>query len=390
MFHSIDVGRRRSRLLAALTVASGAFLLGMLTPAWAGGAAEHPIRVGLSAPLTGQFAQDGRWFRQGVELAVKDINAAGGIDGRPIRLFAEDDQGPNPTAAENAVTKLLTEDHVVAVLGPHFTPAMLPSEALFAHYHVPALTGASGPVVTQQHNKWIFRVRLDDATGAQLLVKYVLNDLKWRRIGLDYVNTAFGQSGIAEVKKALAAHGIKPVITETHLDSTKDFTSQLLALKRAHIQGVIVWTDDQPGGLIAKQMKTLGVGFGLAGSTTFSQPPFLQLAGSAANGAVAITDFVPDNPDPVVQAWERKYAAVYHAKPELYASTYYDAMNILAAAMRHAPELTGSAIEQALMKIANHHGVMTTYTWSANGDMVHSGFITKVEDGKPVIIERVK
>jgi branched-chain amino acid transport system substrate-binding protein len=375
------------RRLVATGAAAATIALGGVAPR--ARAADAMIRIGVSAPLTAQFAQDGEWMRSGITLAAKAINAKGGIKGHPVQLFFEDDQGPNPTAAANAVTKLLTEDQVVALIGPHFTPGMLPVEPMLAQRHVPALTGASGPVVTQQHNDYVFRIRLDDATGAELLVKYVTEKLGWKRIGLDYVNTAFGQSGIAAVKAALTKRGIEPAATQTHLDSTKDFTAQLLTFQQAKVDGIIVWTDDQPSGLLVKQRRTLGMQFGLAGSTSFSQPPFLALAGSAAEGVYAITDFVQQNPDPAITAWKKLYGAAYHAEPELYASTYFDAMNLLADAIAAAGDMTGPSIRDALTKLQGVRGVMTTYSWSLGGDMVHSGLITVVKGGKPEIVEVV-
>ncbi len=377
---------RRAVLGSGLAAASAALLPAAVRAAPSGA----PIPIGCSAALTAQFAQNGLWMKQGVSLAAKQINDKGGVKGRPVQVFFEDDQGPNPTAASNAVIKLLTQDKVVAVIGPHFTPGVLPVEPMLSQYKVPALTGASGPVVTQQNNPYVFRVRLDDATGAVLLVKYVLESLKWKKIGLDYVNTAFGQSGIAAVKEALSARGVTPVATQTHLDSTKDFTSQLLTFKQAGVDGIIVWTDDAPSGLLVKQMKTLGVKFGLAGSTTFSQPPFLALAGDAANGVYSVTDFVQSNPNPRITEWKKVYHAVYNEDPELYATTYYDAMNILALAMGQVGEISGPAIQEALTKVKDYQGIMTSYTWSKNGDMVHSGLIAEVKGGAPQVIETVK
>ena len=363
------------------------------TGAQSGGAAQkssEPINIGVSAPLTGQFAEDGGYMKNGINLAVKDINDKGGINSRQIKLFWEDDQGPNPTAASNAVTKLITQDNVVAVIGPHFSPAMLPTEPIFQKYSVPALTGATGPPITAQNNPWIFRIRLNDEVGARLLVKYAVETLGLKKIGLDYVNTAFGQGGIAVVQDELKKRGITPVITETHQDDTKDFTPQILAFQQKGVDGIIVWTDDQPGGLLAKQMATLGAKFKLVGSTTFSQPPFLKLAGDAANGAVSISDFVPDNPDQHVQAWMKKFSAVYNAQPELYASAYYDATNILAAAIKKSSKVDGPSIQKALQGIQDFQGVMTQYSWSSNGDMVHSGLITEVKNGKPEVVQVVK
>ncbi|MCL4370861.1 MAG: ABC transporter substrate-binding protein [Chloroflexi bacterium] len=358
-------------------------------PASAPKSAE-PINIGVSAPLTGQFAENGGYMKNGIGLAVKEINDKGGINGRPIQLFWEDDQGPNPTAASNAVTKLITQDNVVAVIGPHFSPAMLPTEPIFQKYSVPALTGATGPPITAQGNKWIFRIRLNDEIGARLLVKYAVEELKFKKIGLDYVNTAFGQGGIEVVKDELTKRGITPVATETHMDDTKDFTPQILSFQDKGVDGIIVWTDDQPSGLLAKQMATLGAKFKLVGSTTFSQPPFLKLAGDAANGAISISDFSPNNPDKNIQDWAKKYSGVYNAPPELYASAYYDATNILAEAIKKASKVDGPSIQQALNGIKDFQGVMTQYSWSSNGDMVHSGLITEVKNGKTEVIQVVK
>ena len=115
----------------------------------------------------------------------------------------EDDQGPNPTAAANADIKMMTQDQVVAIIGPHFTPGILADEPLLAQYKVPAFTGATGPAVTAQGNKFVFRVRLNDNLGAALLVRYLTHELDWKKIGIDYVNTAFGQGGIGALTAEL-------------------------------------------------------------------------------------------------------------------------------------------------------------------------------------------
>ena len=350
--------------------------------------AADPIRIGISGPMTGQFAQNGQWMKNGVAIAVKQVNDKGGIKGRMIELRIADDLGPNPTAAANAVTKLATQDEVVALVGPHYTPGILPNVPLLGKYKIPALTGATGPVVTQQGSPWVFRVRLNDAIGADLLVKYVTEDLQWKKIGLGYVNTAFGQSGIAVVKASLAKRNVEPVLVQAHTDATKDFTSQILAFQQANVDGVIVWTDDQPAGLIAKQSKTLGVKFGIAGNTAFSQPIFLGLAGEGADGCLAIGEFVKDNPDERVQAWKKLYAATYPGdEPELYATVYHDAAKLIIAAMERSDSISGEAIQQALTGIRDFQGIVTRYGWTDNGDMTHSGIITKVAGGKPEIVK---
>src|SRR5262249_58224974 len=114
---------------------------------------------------------------------------------------------------------------------------MLANVPMLAKYKGQCVAGATGPVVTQQGSPWVFRVRLNDAIGADLLVKYVIEDLKWKKIGLGYVNTAFGQSGIAVVKASLTSRGVEPVLVQTHTDANKDFTSQILAFHQAELDG---------------------------------------------------------------------------------------------------------------------------------------------------------
>jgi len=350
---------------------------------------KAPIPIGLSASLTSQFAQNGKWMRQGVELAVKEINAAGGIKGRPVKLYVEDDQGVNPTGAINAAIKLITQDQVVAIVGPHFTPDILADEPSLAQYKVPALTGATGPVVTAKGNPYVFRVRLNDNAGAKLLVRYLTQVRHWDSIGLSYVNTAFGQGGISAVKGELEAEHIKPVLVQTHMDSTKDYTSQLLAFQKAGAKNLIIWTDDQPMGLINKQIKTLGLKFGVAGNGGLTLPNVLNLAGDATNGAYSIAEFISNNPDAGIQAWDKKYKAAYGEEPELYGSVYYDAAKLVLDAIKRAKTIDGKGVRDALAATKDFKGVVTTYSAAPTGDMVHSALITRNENSKPTVVKSV-
>jgi branched-chain amino acid transport system substrate-binding protein len=388
MSHSISRAgmTRRAALASSLSLAAGA--LGG-RPADAQPAGGQPIPIGVSGPLTAQFAMDGRWMREGVELAVKEINASGGIKGRPLQVFVEDDQGPNPTAAANAVSKLVTQHHVVAIIGPHFSPGILAVLPLLERYQVPAFTGASGPAVTAQGSKYVFRIRLNDNATAALLVQYLTHDLNWKSIGIDYVNTAFGQGGFGALKAALDAEHIAPLMVQTHLDSTKDFTAQLLSFRQAGVKGLILWTDEVPLGLLTKQIRTLGLDVEIAGQNGLQAPDVLALSGDAIEGAISIGEYISNNPDPIIQDWVKRYNAAYGNDPEVFGTIYYDAVKLLAEALRRVPELSGPAIQQALTQIRDYRGVVTTYTWSPGGDMVHSALITRNKDRKPVIIKRV-
>jgi len=174
--------------------------------------------------------------------------AAGGIKGRPIQLFVEDDQGPNPTAAANADIKLITQDHVVAIIGPHYTPAILADLQLLAPVPDPGIHRSDRAGSHCPGNKFIFRLRVNDNLGAALLVHFLTHELNWKKIGIDNVNTAFGQGGLGALTAELTRENMAPTLVQTHLDATKDFSPQLLAFDQAGVDGVILWTDDVPMG----------------------------------------------------------------------------------------------------------------------------------------------
>jgi len=118
----------------------------------------------------------------------------------------------------------LSSPEVVAILGPHYTPGVLADLPLLERYQVPALTGAVGPAITAQGNKFIFRLRVNDNLGAGLLVHYVTHELNWKKIGIDYVNTAFGQGGLGALTAELTRENMAPTLVQTHLDAPKDFS----------------------------------------------------------------------------------------------------------------------------------------------------------------------
>jgi hypothetical protein len=167
----------------------------------------------------------------------------------------------------------------------------------------------------------------------------------------------------------LAQYNGTVAATQTHLDSTKDFMSQLLNFQQVEVDGNIAWTDDQLGGLLAKQHKTLDMKLGLAGATTSSQPPFLALAGDAADGVYAVTNLIAENDSQGLIAYKEQYSDAYGEPPELYSSRYQDAINLLAWAIGEAATVTGPDIRKALTRASDRPAVMTRYTWSTSGDI---------------------
>lgn len=345
--------------------------------------------IGAAAPLTGQRALLGRNMKQGIELAVEEINAAGGVLGKPLAVAFEDDQGDNPNAGINAVNKLIQVDKVSVMLGPHYTVNQMATQKTFCEHGPLSLTGASGVPVTASGCKYVIRVRASDVIQAKALIEFARKELKAEKVGVLYINDDFGKAGADRVVKSMQEMGMKPVAVESHNAGDKDFSAQLARLRNAGAQAVIMWTHDTEAALIVRQARQLGLTFHFAGSTSLSEPSFLKLAGNAAEGVLSANDFVPTNPEPRVQAFAKKYEAKYKMAPEIWAAAYFDATHLAAQAIKQAGTLDATKVRAAFDTL-RHTGVLGDYRCESNGDCNHQILIVEIKDGKPVVRSTVK
>lgn len=350
--------------------------------------AQNEIVIGAAAPLTGPRANLGRYFRQGVDLAVSEINKDGGVLGKPLKVVYADDQADNPNVAINAVNKLIKVDKVSAMLGPHFSVAQLATQKIYCDKAV-SITGASGVPVTESGCKTVLRIRANDFLQAKALVEYARTTLKIDKIGVISINDDFGKAGASRVLKAIDDAKLKPVAVESHNPEDKDFSAQLGRLKNAGAELVILWTHDNEAALIVRQAKQLGLKMKFAGSTSLSQPVFIKLAGEAGEGAISSSDFVPSNPDPVSREFVKKYEAASKTEAELYAANYYDATYILAKAINEAKSTDPIKVREAFGKIS-YKGILADYRCEPNGDCNHQILIVEIAKGQPVVKSAVK
>lgn len=346
------------------------------------------VVIGAAAPLTGPRANLGRYFKQGVDMAVAEINAAGGVLGKPLQVVFEDDQADNPNVAMNAVNRLQNVHKVPIMLGPHFSVAQMATQKNYCG-NLLSVTGASGIPVTTSGCKSVVRIRANDNVQAKALVEYARSTLKIDKIGVISINDDFGKAGAVRVVKAIEEAGLKPVRVETHNAEDKDFSAQLGRLRDAGAGVVIMWTHDNEAALIVRQASMMRLPMKFAGSTSLSQPVFVKLAGEAGEGAISSSDFVPSNPDAMVQSFVKKYEAASKTDAELYAATYYDGTHLIAKAINAAGSTDPMKVREAFARI-QHTGVLASYRCEANGDCNHQINIVEVNKGQPQVRTTVK
>jgi len=357
---------RRSLVLAGLLAASVAFAADGWSPA-AAQPAGKPIKIGQVISVTGEAAESGRYQKWGAELAVEQVDKAGGVKGRPLQLVFEDDKTTNPGAVA-AFQRLLEDQQIVAVLGPIRSTqiqALLPT---INEASIPTMIGGSNYGLTHSGSKWVFRCRPHDGFSARVMAKYAVDDLKFKKIAVIHASDAFGNGGrdlvVAELKKLKA----EPVLVQGYNSGEKDFTAVLTAVKQSGADGLITYmTFSTDVGIMAKQIKQLGIKATWLGSPSITAIDGRKLAGDALYGTYGVADFHVD-----ASPKSREFAAAYKARhnllPDVYSSWAYDAILVLAEAMKKAPDLKPDSIRKAILAIKAFPGAEYEYNFDDNGD----------------------
>ncbi|MFV0675718.1 ABC transporter substrate-binding protein [Variovorax sp. tm] len=345
--------------------------------------------IGVSLPQTGPKALVGRNFKQGVELAVAEINAAGGVLGKPLEVVFEDDQGDNPNGAINAVNKLMQVSKVPVMIGPHYSVTQMATQKTYCNGKVVSLTGGTSVAITHSGCNYVIRTRSDDDVQAKALIAYAQKELKaGEKTAIFYANDDFGKSGQARVVAQMASLGLKPVAVESHNPSDKDYSAQLAKLQKAGAELVILWAHDTDAALILRQAKQFGLPFKFAGAV-LSEEAFLKLAGNAAEGSMSASYFVPTDPNPAVQAFVKKYEAKYRMAPDVWSATYYDATILAARAINEARSPDVEKIREAFSRVS-YSGLLADYKCDKAGDCNRQVNIVEIKGGQPVVRSAVK
>ncbi|MBS80759.1 ABC transporter substrate-binding protein [Variovorax sp. Varisp41] len=345
--------------------------------------------IGVSLPQTGPKALVGRNFKQGVELAVAEINAAGGVLGKPLEVVFEDDQGDNPNGAINAVNKLMQVSKVPVMIGPHYSVTQMATQKTYCNGKVVSLTGGTSVAITHSGCNYVIRTRSDDDVQAKALIAYAQKELKaGEKTAIFYANDDFGKSGQARVVAQMASLGLKPVAVESHNPSDKDYSAQLAKLQKAGAELVILWAHDTDAALILRQAKQFGLPFKFAGAV-LSEEAFLKLAGSAAEGSMSASYFVPTDPNPAVQAFVKKYEAKYRMAPDVWSATYFDATILAARAINEARSPDVEKIREAFSRVS-YSGLLADYKCDKAGDCNRQVNIVEIKGGQPVVRSAVK
>jgi branched-chain amino acid transport system substrate-binding protein len=335
------------------------------------GMAAEPIKIGVAGPFTGGSAPMGTSMRDGVKLAVTEINAKGGVLGRQIQIVERDDEA-KPERGVQIAQELINKEKVVATVGYINTGVALASQRFYQEAKIPVMNNvATGSIITQQFAKepenYIFRNSANDLIQSTMIVEEAVTRRKFSKVAILADSTNYGQLGREDLEKALKAKGITAVAIEKYNIKDVDMTAQLLKAKQAGAQVVLTYGIGPELAQIANGMEKLGWKVPLVGSWTLAMGNFIDNAGKNGDGTRMPQTFIQDASTPKRKAFIDAYVKAYKPAGDrmpsgVSAAQGYDSIYLLAAAMKQAGSTEGRKVKAALENLNEKvEGVVTTY-----------------------------
>jgi branched-chain amino acid transport system substrate-binding protein len=362
--------------------------------------AAEPIKIGVAGPFTGGSAPMGVSMRDGVKLAVADINAKGGILGRQIQLIERDDEA-KPERGVQIAQELINKEKVVATVGYINTGVALASQRFYQDAKIPVMNNvATGSIITKQFadqpENYIFRNAANDQIQSQMIIKEAVDTRKFKKVAILADSTNYGQLGREDLEKVLTSRSMKAVAVEKYNIKDVDMTAQLLKAKQAGAEVVLTYGIGPELAQIANGMEKLNWKVPLIGSWTLSMANFIDNAGKNGNGTRMPQTFIQDANTPKRKAFIDAYVKAYNPAQgrmpsPVSAAQGYDSIYLLAAAIKQAGSTDGPKIKAALENLSEKvDGVVTSYSkpYSKDNHEAITADITvfgEVKDGKVVL-----
>ncbi|MFL5344096.1 MAG: ABC transporter substrate-binding protein [Hyalangium sp.] len=347
------------------------------------------ILIGEVGSLTGSEATFGISARNGIEMALNEANAAGGVRGKKLAVRVYDSQG-KPEEAAQAATRLIAQDRVAVIIGEAASSVSMAMAEKAQAAGVPQISYTStAPEVTQKGD-YIFRVCFIDPFQGLVMAKFSRENLKLGQVAVLTDNKAAYSIGLAKVFiEEFQKMGGKIIANESYSKGDTDFRAQLTSIKQARPEAVFVPGYYTDVGLIARQARELGLQVPLLGGDGWESEKLFELGGSALNGSYFSNHYALDNPDPLLKAFAEKYQQTYGGLPDSVAALAYDATKLAVDAMKRAPDLSGKAVRDAIATTKDFPGVAGKITINAKRDAEKQAVVLKVEDGKTKFVTTV-
>ena len=315
----------RRQLLIAL--ASTAFV-----PAHALAQSKEPILIGVTGPLTGQYAQYGAQWKKGFDVALDEINAAGGINGRPLAYVFEDSQS-DPRQTVTIARKYVADERIVVEVGDFSSAASMAASPIYQAAGLVQFGFSNSHPDFTKGGDFVWSNAVNQKDEMPLLADF-LRDLGAKKIAVLHLNSDWGRTAKDILVEAVKQRGGEVVGSEGYLADEKDFRSAIVRLRGANPDSIALISYYPDGAQLTRQIRQAGITQPIVASGSVYSPKFLELGGDAVNGVLTTVPFFPDDPRPVVQKFVKSFEAKFGAQPDAYNGRAYDTFILLAEVMR--------------------------------------------------------
>lgn len=332
---------------------------------------EDSIKIGVLATLTG-YPLNGEHMRNGILMAIDEINKNGGVLGRQLEADVQDCSNTTDVAI-NATNKLISEN-VVGIIGPHYSSQGLAVESIIKDAQTPMLVGGTSPkFVNECDNDYLFRIRASDNLQAAAAAAYLVDECKATKVAILHGSDDFGTGGMQVATEYFDSVGVEYCVQSFNNEDT-DVTSQILKCINENCDGVMIWATEAAYPIVARQMYELGLKAPTITNPSLAVDSCLaQMEADWVEGWYCVTDFLTNNTNQEVQDFISAYQAMYGTEEsvDLHCAAYYSAVYLLADAIERAGSTEGEAVAEALRETENVPGLVGDFNCNEDGEMIH-------------------
>jgi len=348
-----------------------------------------PIKIVGLVELTGPGTTSGTNFDDGIKLAVKEINAAGGILGRKVEYKSQDTQS-NPGVAKG-LTEQAVDEGAYVVMGPVFSGSILVSMAVTKNAEIPNFTGGEAAAITQQGNPYVFRSSFTQASAMPKVANYINDKLKAKSVDIIYVNNDFGKGGRDLIIKSLEAKGIKIGADISTESGQIDFSSAVVKAKQGTGDVLFAYTNEEESARLLKELRKQGYKKPVVGETVLTSQKVVELAGDAANGAIAHVGLTADAPQASVKKFDQAFQKEFNFRSDHNGIKGYTSMYVVKAVTEKLGKVDSKAFAQAMkgltLSAKTYPGILMDVSFDNNGDLDRESYMTKIVNGKQVVTD---
>jgi branched-chain amino acid transport system substrate-binding protein len=353
-------------------------------------AAQPAVKAGVVIEVTGGGAPVGNMWKNGVQMAVDEINQAGGILGRRVETFVLDTQSDPPTSV--AVMKRAVAEKPLVILGPIYSSSTKANMVIAQEAGIPQITGSEAAELSRQGNPFFFRTSFGQDVGMAKLVKWLLDDLRLDRIALVYVNNAFGKGGRDVVVQYLRERG-KTLAADISTEVQQaDFTAELTKARNSGANALLLYLHEEESARAIRQVRKLGLKMEVVGETTLCTQTTINAAGDEINGVKCHVGLSPEAPVPALQTMAKKFDERFNGKPDHNGIKGYIGTYMVKAAVEKLGAFTdgrklADCLRHQIFPVRQHPGVLMDLYVDERGDVDRESFLVEVKNRKQEIVK---